>query len=352
MPHGLGLPKASFLAVVVLFTGYKLLFSDKPAPVGDVTTAAQKHFSSNRGSNRTLVILIGGLRGGEQTWESLYHNVLDVNHADLALAVGYTEEKEKFSSLYHRAKYTWEFPEYTDWTDALDLITNNDTSWHPLLEYHGETNGLFGGCGALPGSGAIIFWIRWFLANKIRSLSLTKRYDRFVVTRSDHYYLCAHDLAQLSVDDVWLPRGQNYGGYTDRHVIAPANKILGVLNILPPILQNYRTYMQWRRIDYRSTINPELLIKLRWTEEGIHPKRFDRVMFTCAVSTDTSRWASANTENAVEEGVHLKYEGEYTASYCTCLSRNCTKAKKDKQHVLDMLAQWLPNHPSIVNGES
>ena len=40
--------------------------------------------------NRTLVVLLGNARGGEETWESLYTNLLDPQSADLALAFGDT----------------------------------------------------------------------------------------------------------------------------------------------------------------------------------------------------------------------------------------------------------------------
>ena len=42
--------------------------------------------------NRTLVVLLGNARGGEETWESLYTNLLDPQSADLALAFGDTAQ--------------------------------------------------------------------------------------------------------------------------------------------------------------------------------------------------------------------------------------------------------------------
>jgi hypothetical protein len=39
---------------------------------------------------KTLVILIGNARGGEQTWKTLYDNLIDVYGADLLLCFGKT----------------------------------------------------------------------------------------------------------------------------------------------------------------------------------------------------------------------------------------------------------------------
>lgn len=56
--------------------------------------------------NRTLVIIMGNIRGGERAWESLYKNVLDLNSADLALVVGEMAPKNRTSSMYARALST------------------------------------------------------------------------------------------------------------------------------------------------------------------------------------------------------------------------------------------------------
>ena len=77
--------------------------------------------------NKTLVILIGNLRCGENAWQSLYRNLLDVNSADLGL-IGTNDDGGRYpnASLFSRAKYVWKTPEYDEWADALDLI--NGTS--------------------------------------------------------------------------------------------------------------------------------------------------------------------------------------------------------------------------------
>ena len=45
---------------------------------------------------KTLVILIGNARGGEETWNTMYENLLKPYNADLALCFG--ESKNKSAS--------------------------------------------------------------------------------------------------------------------------------------------------------------------------------------------------------------------------------------------------------------
>jgi len=63
---------------------------------------------------KTLVILLGSARGGEQTWKTMYHYLLEPYSAELALCFGKT--KEHNLSLYDRAKYIWELEEYQAWS--------------------------------------------------------------------------------------------------------------------------------------------------------------------------------------------------------------------------------------------
>ena len=277
----------------------------------------------NAEQSKTLVILIGNLRGGEAAWQSLYRNLLNVNDADLALMIGETAPQYQNASLFQHADYQWTFPEYDDWSDALDLI--NGTAWRqtliPLLHHKSR---LLGGikAKAVAGSGAVIFMIRWFLAHKIRELDLTSKYERFVITRSDHFYYCEHDLSDLDNNHMWVPEGQDYGGVTDRHLVVSSEHVLQALNILPPLLSHPEQYADVLNM---TTFNPEKLILRQWKNEGIQPllRRFPRMMFTCAQSGDSTRWMKMQTP--IKEGVNLKYVDEYYDSELTCFNRKTMK---------------------------
>lgn len=264
--------------------------------------------------NKTLVIIMGNIRGGELAWESLYKNVLDINSADLALVVGERQPENRTSSLYKRAKYLYEFPEFDDWADAIDLI--NGTSWrNDLLAYTSREDGLMGAADGRPGSGAVIFCARWYVQKAIEKYGWTDRYDRFILTRADHFYGCAHDLSKLNPLFMWVPEGQAFGGVTDRHLVANSQQIMKALDIYPNPLRYPSKY-----VDERWYLkNPEKLITNRWKEENLwdDTRRFDRVMFTCADNGDQTRWQGRSEEKA-KEGVYLKYVVEYNQTKCVC----------------------------------
>ena len=297
-------------------------------------------------NNRTLVILIGNVRGGEKAWDSLYRNLLDVNMADLALFIGADTDttttravvEYQNASLFGRARYIWTFSEYNDWADAIDdlLLENNgnssSSSWRdqliPLLYNESKLlGGIKGGQhgGSYQGSGAIIFVIRWLLSKKLQELDMLQHYDRFVITRADHCYRCAHDLSQLNDNHLWVPAGEDYGGITDRHLVVSSQHILSALHILPPVVQHPENYT---KLLARRRSNPERLLWRRWVEQGLAKsvRRFNRMFFTCGddpAGRDTSRWTQLGSELVSPEQVYLKYPNE--VSLCIApLHRNNT----------------------------
>ena len=270
---------------------------------------AMCHLATNRVANKTLVITLGNLRGGEQAWQSLYEHVLDVNCANLAITISNGELQVTNSSMVQRAHYVWTHDEYTDWGTALDEI-GGDGGWRRIALKNKGT-GLLGGTQEDPGgSGAVIFWLRWFVLKQIRHLKLDEAYDRFIVTRTDHYYGCAHDISDFDPHSVWIPLVEENGGYTDRHIVASKSNVLKALDIVPPLILDPGKYEGF-------VGNPEILIKLRLEEESIQVQRFPRMMFTCAIPGDPTRWQKMWSK-PVAEGVHPKYGLEYLETKRVC----------------------------------
>ncbi len=350
------------LAVVLLLLVVRVFLwasNDAPATIASsITTSAKKPPLSNLSSSflqhikatttdiensnrdpyipksmpiKTLLILIGNLRCGEKAWESLSRNFLDWNNnnknssstllphrVDLALAIGDPSRSiYPNASLLSRSKYLFTFPEYgDDWTEALNLIDPNwTTRVAPLLS---KSSIALGGVrySNWHGSGAISFWIRWFLSQKLVEHNLVSSYDRFVITRPDHFYLCSHDLSALNPRYLWVPFGQDFGGITDRHLVVSSEHVLAALDILPGLFQDPSAYPRLSDDLY----NPEQLLLDRWKQLGIAHlvRRFPRMMFTCgnAAIDDVTRWKA--TGDIVEEGVRKKYRKEYMQSVDTC----------------------------------
>jgi hypothetical protein len=308
------------------------VYSIKPAPTFEEVPILQ----ATRSSNKTLVIVTGSARCGEKAWNSLYTQVLDINQADLALAFG--ENSDRSASLYSRAKYVWEFPEYEDWGTALDQI---GTGWRNSS----AVVNLFGGANGTRGSGAIILYLRWFVKGHLkREPGLLDQYDWFIYTRSDHYYGCPHDLHLFQQDpnSLYVPKGEGYGGISDRHLVAPRALILPALSIVDDVAD---TMYSSGKLKFNSV---ETLIMHRWKNMGLSVVFFDRMMFTCAVSGDKTRWKIPGPLKVL--GVSLKYPKEFamTKAHCRATGQaNITGPIQEKKKKKTPARKQIPTSPQV-----
>lgn len=166
------------------------------------------------------------------------------------------------------------------------------------------------------GSTALVFMVRWFLAQHIKDdPTILQQYERFVVTRADQYYNCPHDFQSLDLrhNTVWVPEGENYGGYCDRYFVVSRKNILDALDQFPTLLK-YPHLCDGRK-DHASA---EWMLGMTLRSKNINVKTFDRVMFTSATVNDTSRWSSRRGEVPGVPGLYLKYPDEYKLSNDTC----------------------------------
>lgn len=248
---------------------------------------------------KTLIILLGNARGGEDTWKTLYENLMAPYNADLALCFGKNDNKT--SSLYNKAKYVWEMPEYNNWCDYYNQYFNG--YWKQSFEL-GAHIGLAGGLENNSGSGAIIFAFRHFV--KQNYIDILKKYDRIILTRSDHYYPIKQPI--LPNDAVWIVEGEDYEGITDRHHVFPScyiNEMLGVVEFMD-------SEIGFNKI--KETIkNPECVLLSMFNHNNIIKKikRFPRFQFTVATNSDSTRWQNATVPLPENNNLLIKYPEEY-----------------------------------------
>lgn len=242
---------------------------------------------------KTLVILLGNARGGEETWNSMYKHLLEPLNADLALLFGKTDNKSV--SLYSKAKYVWELEEYKDWKDYY--VENCKGLWYEVFNRY-PCSGLGGGIESLHGSGGITFAFRHFLKNNFKHIG--ELYDQIILTRSDFYYIDDHPV--LPNDTLYIVEGEDWGGVTDRHHVFPVSlwdKILGIVeHIEEDKLRN-------------CNANPEQALKQLFNYHQIEYKRFKRTQFTVAVKEDPTRWCRASKKMPGSDTILLKYVKEY-----------------------------------------
>ena len=232
-------------------------------------------------ANRSVVILIGGLRSSELAWKTLYDNVLDPNSADLILM---TNDNSAYpnSSLFDRAKFVWHYHQFDDWADAVDLVNGTGwrithlpkfREWYPNEEPGKNRSILFRGIkGHGHVLGIIIFMIRYFLIQAIEYHGILSKYNIFLVTRTDHYYLCPHmfskDKCNVSDRKVMVPDGEVYFGITDRHLIASRDTLIDAFDLITPLITALYVF------DHEKHHNSERYIWAARTDKKLIVKEF------------------------------------------------------------------------------
>uniref|UniRef100_A0A6C0DC33 Polysaccharide pyruvyl transferase domain-containing protein n=1 Tax=viral metagenome TaxID=1070528 RepID=A0A6C0DC33_9ZZZZ len=196
-----------------------------------------------------------------------------------------------------------------------DVITyKKPLYWREFLKIK---NQIFGGIkdkqNEHPGSGGILIFFRWFLLKNLIENDLINKYDRFVITRSDFIYQLPHPKIEFMSDKyIWIPNCEQYGGYTDRHVVLSKNNIEQYLNILNNLVIRSNEYFM--KMKNKNDWNMEKLIKFHLNENKILHlvKEFPYIMYSVRNINGTTRWKHGNYSK--ELGYYIKYDTEYKIS--------------------------------------
>jgi hypothetical protein len=265
---------------------------------------------------KTLIILTGNARGGEETWETMYQNLMKPYNADLSICFG---RSEKRNSLYDKAKYIWEICEYKDWNDYFR--ENFNGYWEKNFSY-----GLKGGGGT---RGVIPIIFKHFIYKNYFDVLLS--YDRIIVTRSDMYYL--HTYPILSNDHFWIMNGEDHGGYCDRFCVFPSKYIRECLNIAEYIDSEELNILLSKMYDKTNLsfiqngsvlqdgyFNSECYHRLYFEHTGIVYKirRSPVLQFIVSSSNDTTRTPNwKGTAAKFKDGLTIRYKNEAVDAFRT-----------------------------------
>jgi hypothetical protein len=271
---------------------------------------------------RVLVVIIAETRAHEFTYQLFKKNVLDALQADLALCVAKNEWEDTNNPFYQQAKFVWTYDEPKDWGSALDaaqIIDHCQGDWRRLLKLDGI---LMGGVhdeqGRTKGSGSILLFFRWLLKHQLMSSGVLDMYDRFIVTRSDYIYLTPHyPIHRMDPGMIWIPDGEDYDGedyrgYTDRHIVASRQDVLNVLSVADPILCSPEAL--YEEMHRKKQWNLERYIRFAFNRLGLEHRvrRFPYTMYTVRSGDGRTSWSSGTFSK--ELGYHIKYRDEYRKS--------------------------------------
>ena len=188
-----------------------------------------------------------------------------------------------------------------------------------------ESPQFLGPFGNQPGSAGILLWFRQALHQRILQERVHSMYDWMGYTRSDYYYACNHpNVMAMSTDDnnsIWIVSGEDYGGITDRHLIARTPLFMQSINILHNMFTNATEYeRELLSCCSHSHGGPNLekVIQVHLELSGFENKvkRFNRVMYAVANANTTTRWAKAQWNAHAHQ--YIKYNDEYEAAMQNC----------------------------------
>lgn len=269
---------------------------------------------------KTLVVILGSLRGGEVAWKSLRRHVVEPFHADVALISPSVIPREFLQNV--NASYVLDDGEdFAMQADTLAISASCEVNWKVVCKGNpSEVNSFAGGldtkCGRdRPGSTGLILLLRWKLFEFLKNY---RHYDRVIVTRSDFVYLCPFSNDFLSEPRLYIPKGEEYGGVTDRFIAGRYNDILEYARLGRDFFCHASYYERnaFKRLKYQ---NSESLIKYHLDTRGIPYTFFSRNMFTVRSRGDETRWSEGVSHPSLERmGLKLKYPDEYTGAKETC----------------------------------
>lgn len=164
-----------------------------------------------------------------------------------------------------------------------------------------------------PGSAGILIFFRWFLLENIKKHGLLDEYAHFVITRSDFVYQMPHPKVERMDDSkIWIPDGEHYNGYTDRHVVLSPQHVEPYLNILNHFVLKSNEY--FIQMMHTPDWNLEKLIKFHLSQHNLIPavREFPYVMYSVRNINGTTRWKVGDF--SPELGYYIKYQTEFERS--------------------------------------
>ncbi len=114
-----------------------------------------------------------------------------------------------------------------------------------------------------------------------------------------------------------VPEGEDYGGITDRHIMAPRDLFLKAIDGRL-VMCDVATWSP--RFTAAGVFNLESMLSVIFSHMNIPIARFPRNMFSVRVDGDKTRWSQGvkNNEITPKFGLKIKYENELAATEKTC----------------------------------
>ena len=287
------------------------------------------------GVPRVLVLTFATFRGGPVAWNSLLRHVVKPNHADIA-CISTAEQCDAQQALF-RFTYSFTHYYYHDWGLYIEDSITKSKQWRHALcrpEAHQRPGmdewsqfDMLGGiknCAVHSGSGGIMLMYRNMAIEMLEAGQLLAKYDFFVWTRVDYLFLCPPPQpVNLDPAKVYIPRGEGWGGYTDRFAIIPTHLAPLYFNVTKDVILNWR---YWESLLSNKSFkgNLESTLHNYFVREGVPVAFFVHTGAVVKRKQDTTGWQSSSrywvSDHPVlkKYGLTLKYPDELKEAEEAC----------------------------------
>lgn len=266
-------------------------------------------------ARRTLIVVLGETRAHELTFPLFKRNLLDRLDADLALCVG-DNARETPNPFYDHARYVWKYKDPSDWADAYKEFAPGKNVY-ALLDLPDQW---FGGIRhptlQQEGIGSLLIVFREFLRRKLEAEDLYERYDWFIVTRSDFIWPVMHPgLECFSPDHIYLPDGERYRGYTDRHAMVPRRHMRHFMDVARATFEEPEELARRMKARRPDNWNTESFVKFRLEELGLdrHVRFMPYMMYTVKPLGGPTGEGAPGGDN-FQLNMYVKYPLEYSTA--------------------------------------
>ncbi len=273
----------------------------------------------NQGSFRPLVCFIGTLRSLEITAASLNKHLIEPLNADVAICVSKvsSDDQDKIAAfpqnrivdccLYEDVRAGYD--ELCDSISSARLGTKPPYPWRKTLSIDGNW---MGGLKGVAGSGMHLNYNYFKLRERLSSPQIKgNNYSHFIITRTDFRWLAPHPPLHLLNDRLaWIPEGEDYHGYNDRHAVCSGKNVHKYLNFFEALISGEAyTYLH----PYKS-LNHEYQLKLHLIHRGVRVGRFKNLAYLTAEAATQTNWSSLQRKEIDGISYDCKYPGEVDSS--------------------------------------
>ncbi|MDY7023367.1 MAG: hypothetical protein SWJ54_18785 [Cyanobacteriota bacterium] len=272
-------------------------------------------------TEKPVICFVGTLRAVDLTYKNLIEKVIEPLNANLVFCVSRISSEDeaslkKFSNynivdicIYEDGKN-----EYQDFLENFcnHLTPDQEKQWHKYFEIDGNW---LGGIKGRRGSGFHLNYNYWKLWARLKDLKNSDSNDqRFIITRTDLFWLVEHPpLNLLDPKLVWIPTGENYNGYNDRHAVCNDKNVEDYLSIFESMISLKALNYIYNNLD-GNNLNHERHLKSHLDDCGVKVASFKNVAYLTGNSESRTNWASVKTELIDGKEYSYKYEEELLSS--------------------------------------